>query len=307
MQRQCSKPTVITYSALISACAKSNDLKEARQLLQDMQTLPSAHFDSPDGPCKKYGELHQILLKKSLAAGGDIVSVSDKTSDPKVAALLAELHLKCAYGCAGEKLDGDMSGFEGACGAVFLDVFIDEKRPHHPNNVAMLYANGPKAQMDYNVKARNDGGVIKTKPRGPLIESSSDFLNIMNGLGCRAMRLVAHHNRLCVEPAASSQIIEDVRWPLISGSNVRHPEVSMLEVAASLQEGIMAAREATALTATFAYDKDEEKKIGMDHGIFWEASMALSKEAFAWHFFQCISHPVSFGNGVSVDSERFEL
>ena len=42
----------------------------------------------------------------------------------------------------------------------------------------------------------------------------------------------------------------------------------------------MAARVATALTVTFAYDKDEKKKIGMDRGIFWEASMALSKEAF---------------------------
>jgi len=251
------------------------------KVFKDTECLPDVDIMSPHGPCKKYGELHRMLLEASLQNGGGIVCFSNSSNgNPEVAALLRDLNLSCAYGCAGKKLKGDMPGFEGACGAVFLDVFVDEKRPYHHHNLAMLYVNGPKGKQDYtDVRSRNDGDKFKRPPRGHLIESRNEFVQILKGLGCRAMQVVAHHNGICRNSGAHDQIIEDVRWPLVSGSNVRLPNVSMLEVAISLQVGIQSAKvsEFDAITATFLFDKDENNEIGLDHGIFQEAWHVLQR------------------------------
>lgn len=214
-----------------------------------------------------------MLLQLSLEAGGGLVNIDRTSTIPGAAALLEELNLKCAYGCAGRKLIGDSPGFQGACGAVFLDVFIDEMRPHSRHNMAMLYVNGPKGKADYNVRARNDGDVLKTRPRGPLIDSPDYFVQSLDDLGRRAMQVVAYYNHLCRKTGAHDQTIEEVRWPLVSGSNVRHPDVSMVEVAMALQAGIRSAKvqKAGNITATFMYDKDEKEHAGMDRGIFWDA------------------------------------
>ncbi|CAK0901336.1 unnamed protein product [Prorocentrum cordatum] len=186
--------------------------------------------------CEHYAKLHSVLLAASRAARGGVVAARDV---PEAEKLLEPLHLSASVGQSGDALVDDT--IESASGAVFLDVFLEARRPLAPGNAAMLYVVGPKGDKCRGPRGPGAGPLL---PRG-------DFLASVERLGKRALELVGAYNR-----AGDGARIEEVRWCLVSGGVYCHGDVSKLEVASATLRGMLSAKGARSLTVTFAYDDD---------------------------------------------------
>eukprot|EP00931_Biecheleriopsis_adriatica_P004363 TRINITY_DN106045_c0_g1_i1.p1 TRINITY_DN106045_c0_g1~~TRINITY_DN106045_c0_g1_i1.p1 ORF type:complete len:333 (-),score=73.06 TRINITY_DN106045_c0_g1_i1:81-1079(-) len=196
-----------------------------------------------------YQTMHVELLEASRKAGRKLMAAKDV---PQAAELLPKLCLAAAFGrAAGVQPEEEaanlsegqaVSRFAGAIGSIVLDIFTDESRPFHPQNVAMLYVVGPK-------------GEGCTGPRnadsGPLYDADR-FLKAVELLAAQSIETVVEYNDIRGDLPA----VEEVRWCLVSGGVYRHSSVSKLEVARATLEGMTSVRGADGLVVTFCYDED---------------------------------------------------
>mmetsp|Transcript_15672 Transcript_15672/g.28509 ORF Transcript_15672/g.28509 Transcript_15672/m.28509 type:complete len:659 (+) Transcript_15672:29-2005(+) len=209
-----------------------------------------------------YTALHKSLLAASRASGG---SVASATAIDELVAVLPQLSLCAAFGWAGEDLDGDKKGHEGATGSVFLDIFAAHARPFRQEyNVAMLYVVGPV------------GLGCTRKGIRPALDRD-DFLQCVERLGRRSVQAVQTYNNLRLDPQnAGLPPIEEVRWCLVSGGVYKHPDVTKLEVAAATLQGMLHATSAD-LRVKFSYDEDVFRlaRLGQVDALHWKEYLKM--------------------------------
>ena len=187
-----------------------------------------------------FADLHKLMVTSSHACGGQ---VSFETPPEEIGDWL---HLKSAAGIAGEK---DFAGYEGVIGAVILSVFEESWRPSsNENNLGMLYVVGPRGEGSCGPS----GGHL----------SKEDFLRVIENTAERAVELVVTYNTR--QKLTTADVVEVIRWPLVSGGVYRHRDVSKVQVATHTIIG---------MTKAFANYPHADLRVTFtwDEGVFKEA------------------------------------
>ncbi|CEL95698.1 unnamed protein product [Vitrella brassicaformis CCMP3155] len=186
----------------------------------------------------RYAPLHKSLVEKALKENPN----ATKGEDIRLveAVNLSEHHPDLHASFCRICFDLKDKGPEGckAVGAVFLDIFREDKRPKGAKkNIGMIYVVGPKGK-DFGSKEEFLGAVSKTANN--LMTALVDY----NGLVKRTRRDNRDLDRLDV-----------ARIALFSGGVYKHEDATKMEVAEKIIEGITTGyRYRLAPRVTFAFD-----------------------------------------------------
>lgn len=178
-----------------------------------------------------YRKLHEYMFQKARKAPNKLtVAIGAEITDRMDSScLLGGCPNQAPVIFAGARVTSES---EWPFGAIFLDIFKDDKRPFGcPRNVGLMYTAGP---LGRNKRAEGEG-VAESFREAWVRHNAQDFVHDIYWTGINCVKAVVEFNQNHSEQGTvKPPRVNVIRLPIVSGGTFLHPEVSVFEAALAL-------------------------------------------------------------------------